>query len=108
MKNRVELIGRVGIDPTCKKTNSGKDVTNFSIATSEYYKQSDGTIKEATQWHNITLWGTTMLKSGELIVKGVMLSVIGKIQYRSWENEKGEKKYFTEIIANQVEISNEN
>jgi len=93
--NKVLLIGRVGKDPEVKEFQSGR-MAKFSVATNE--KTKDG---ERAEWHNITTWGKTAELVEQYVTKGKLLFIEGKIQTRSYE-KNGEKRYSTEIIANNV------
>lgn len=96
--NKVELIGRVGKDPEVKELQNGP-VANFSVATSESWKDKDtGDWKEKTEWHNIAVWNKKTIEYIERnIHKGDLVRIEGKIQTRSWEKD-GEKKYATDIV----------
>lgn len=94
MLNQVNLIGRVGKEPEIKTFDSGSRVANFSLATSEKYKG-----EEKTQWHNITVMGKTVDVVEKYVKKGDLLHLTGKIEYRSWDDKDGNKKYITEILV---------
>ena len=100
MKNTVHLIGRVGITPEVKEI-TGTKVANFSLATSEKYKNKAGEKVEKTEWHNLVLWRGLADVAELYIKKGDLISVDGKISYRSWEKD-GEKKYMTEIVVSNL------
>lgn len=98
MLNKVQLIGRLGKDPEVRNLESGNTVANFSMATSEKYKdKGSGETKEKTEWHNIVAWNNTAKIAGKYLHKGDMVYVEGKIATRSWEKE-GITRYTTEII----------
>ena len=102
LKNKVQLIGNVGNAPEIKTLESGKKVANFSMATNEFYKNSDGEKVQNTQWHNIVAWG----KVAEVIEKyvgiGKEVAIEGKLTSRSYETEAGEKRYVTEVVASEI------
>ena len=98
--NKVILVGRVGKDPETKYLEGGVAVTKFSLATSESYKK-DGTKVETTEWHNIVLWRALAEIAEKYVRKGNLLYLEGKIRTRSY-GEEGAKKYFTEIVADQM------
>ena len=100
--NKVILIGRLGQDPELKEFTNG-NMAKFSIATSEKWKDSDGNAKEKTEWHNIVVWGKTAEFAGEWLKKGQLVSIEGKLQTRSWEQD-GVKKYMTEIVADTITL----
>ncbi|MEK6476832.1 single-stranded DNA-binding protein [Catalinimonas sp. 4WD22] len=102
MKNRVQLIGRLGQDPEVRTLNSGKMVAQFSLATSEVYKNSAGERVQDTQWHQVVAWGKLAEVSENLLIKGQEVVVEGKISYRNYEDKNGIKRYVTEIIASDI------
>lgn len=102
--NKVILVGRVGKDPEVKNLTSGNIVANFSLATSETFKDKNtGEKKETTEWHNLVLWGKTAELAGKYVHKGDQLYVEGKITTRSWEKD-GIKRYTTEIVVNAMQF----
>lgn len=97
--NQVVLIGRVGRDAEVRYTGSDVAVANFSIATSETWKDKQtGEKREKTQWHRISVFGRLAEVAGEYIRKGDLISVQGKIEYRKYEKD-GVEKDSTEILA---------
>ncbi|MDF9795890.1 single-strand DNA-binding protein [Catalinimonas alkaloidigena] len=102
MKNRVQLIGRLGQDPEVRTLNSGRMVAQFSLATSEVYKNSAGERVQDTQWHQVIAWGKLAEISENLLIKGQEVVVEGKISYRNYEDKNGIKRYVTEIIASDI------
>jgi len=107
LRNRVQLIGNLGMDPEVKDLN-GKTLAKMSLATTETYKDADGNKVKNTQWHNLIAWGNTALVFKNYAKKGKEIAVEGKINYRSYENKEGEKKYITEIIVNEVLLLSSN
>lgn len=97
LKNRVQLIGNLGVDPEFKKFDNGKKIAKFSLATSQTYYDNGGEKTTDTQWHNIVAWGTTAEKVEKYLKKGSSVLVEGKIIYRSYDDKNGQKKYITEI-----------
>ena len=103
--NKVILIGRLGQDPEVRYTPSGVAVANFSIATSEEWKDKDsGEKKERTEWHRIVAWRRLGEICGEYLSKGRQVYVEGRLQTRSWDDRDGNKKYTTEIVASDVQF----
>jgi single-strand DNA-binding protein len=103
--NKVILVGRLGADPEVKQTNGGGSVCNFSVATSERFKGKDGEQQEKTEWHKIVVFGRLADICGEHLRKGKQVFVEGRLQSRSWDDEKtGAKKYVTEIVAQSVQF----
>ena len=104
LKNSVHLIGHLGIDPETTTFDSGKMKVRFSLATSENYRNANGDRVQETQWHNIVAWGGTAKVAAEYLKKGKEIALEGKLTNRSWEDKNGQKRYITEIIANQILI----
>jgi single-strand DNA-binding protein len=103
--NKVILIGRLGSDPEVRYTPSGVAVANFSIATSEEWKDKDsGERRERTEWHRIVAWRRLGEICGEYLSKGKQIYVEGRLQTRDWEDRDGNKRYTTEIIASDVQF----
>ena len=103
--NSAHLVGRLGKDPEIKYTQAGKAVANFSIATSEVWKDKNtGEKNEVTDWHNIVIWDKLAEVCGEYLKKGSQVYVSGRLKNRSWEDQDGIKRYTTEIIANKMEM----
>ncbi len=100
--NRVTLIGRLGADPEIKATPSGAMVCNFSVATSESWKdKASGEKKEKTEWHRVQAWRELAEVCGKYLAKGREVCVEGKLQTRTYEKE-GVKHYSTEVVADRV------
>ena len=103
--NKVILIGRLGSDPEVRYTPSGVAVANFSVATSEEWKDKDsGEKKERTEWHRIVAWRRLGEICGEYLSKGRQVYVEGRLQTRSWDDRDGNKKYTTEIVASDIQF----
>ncbi len=102
--NKVMLIGNVGRPPEMRFTASGIPTTQFSVATSRNRKTPEGEWVEETEWHNIVTWREQAERLNEQLQKGMKVYVEGRIQTRSWEGQDGQKRYRTEIIADQVMI----
>ncbi len=102
--NKVILIGYLGKDPEIRYTPSGVAVANFSIATSEKWKDKQGEQQEKTEWHNIVAWKKLGEICGEYLSRGQQVYIEGRLQTRAWEDRDGNKKYTTEIVANQMKM----
>jgi single-strand DNA-binding protein len=102
--NKVILLGTLGRDPELKYTPQGTAVAKFSMATNEKYKdKQSGEWKERTDWHNIVCWQRMAEVAAEYLKKGRQVYIEGRISTRSWDDkETGQKKYMTEIIANEM------
>ena len=96
--NRVILVGNLGRDAELKYTPSGAAVSNFSIATSESWKdKNSGERKEKTEWHRIVLWGKTAENLSQYLLKGKQIYVEGRLETRQWEDKEGQKRSTTEV-----------
>ncbi len=102
--NKVILVGNLGKDPELKYTPSGVAVTNFSIATSENYKDRDGNRQTKTEWHNIVAWRQLAEICGKYLHKGKQIYIEGKITTRKWQDRDGNDRYTTEIVADQMQM----
>ena len=96
--NKAIIVGFVGKDPEVKKLESGKTVAKFSIATSNHSKE------KVTQWHNIVVWDKVAEIVEQYVKKGSEVGIIGEITYRDYTDKEGVKKYFTEIVAREIEL----
>jgi len=101
--NKVILIGNVGNDPEIKSFQSGDRVVNFSLATTENWKDKQtGEQKSITEWHKITIFNTGLISIAEkLIKKGMKIYIEGQLQTRKWQDASGTDKYSTEIVLKQ-------
>ena len=100
MVNKVTLLGRLGKDPVIKHFSDTNAVADFSLATTENYKDREGKWVEVTDWHNVRLPNKWMAESAEkYLKKGSLVYIEGKIRTRSYDDKDGNKKYVTEIIA---------
>lgn len=100
--NKVILIGRVGRQPETRTLDNGSSVSNFSLATSESYKdKSTGEKKEATEWHNIQCWRHLSEIVTKYVRQGDLLYIEGKLKTRSWEKD-GVTRYTTEVVADNM------
>ncbi len=105
--NRVQLIGRLGKDPESKFTPAGKQVSHFSVAVSERWKNRDGETKEYTEWVNIEAWGRLGEVCQEYLKKGSLAYIEGRLKTDKYE-DKGETKYFTKVVAQVVQFLSDN
>ena len=102
--NKVMLIGNLGSDPELRFTPSGVQVANFSLATSESWTDKSGERQERAEWHRIVLWRRLAEVAGQYLKKGSKIYIEGKLQTRSWEDQNGQKRYTTEVVANSMEM----
>jgi single-strand DNA-binding protein len=100
--NKVILIGNLGKDPEVKYLDSGVAVANFSLATTESYKNKEGERVSQTEWHNIVLWRGLAEITEKYLKKGNSVYIEGKIRSRKWEDKEGNTRYTTEILADNM------
>ena len=97
--NKVVLVGHLGGDPETRFTPSGTAVANFNIATNESWKDANGELQDKTEWHRCVMFGKTAELAGELLKKGQLVYMEGKLQTRNWEDKDGIKRYTTEVVC---------
>ena len=102
MKNRVQLIGHVGQEPEIKNLDGGKKVANITLATNEVYYRDNGDKVEQTEWHKVVAWGKTAEVIEKYVSKGKEIAIEGKLTHRSYDDKNGEKRYITEVVANEI------
>ena len=102
LRNKVQLIGNLGMDPEVKEVKNGKKMAKFSLATNETYKNSAGEKVTDTQWHNIVVWGSAAGVAERFLQKGSEVAVEGKLVNRSYNDKEGNKKYITEIEVRDI------
>ena len=100
--NKVILVGNLGKDPEVKYLDSGVAVANFSLATTESYKNKEGERVNQTEWHNIVLWRGLAEVAEKWLKKGASVYIEGKIKTRKWEDKDGNTRYNTEILADNM------
>ncbi len=100
--NKVILIGNLGKDPEVRYLDNGVAVANFSLATTESYKNKEGERVNQTEWHNIVLWRGLAEIAEKFLKKGSAIYVEGKIRSRKWEDREGNTRYTTEILADNM------
>jgi single-strand DNA-binding protein len=103
--NKVILIGNLGADPEMRALTSGDAITNIRIATTERYKdKSSGEMREITEWHRVVFFGRLAEIAGEYLRKGSPVYIEGRIRTRKWQDQNGQDRYSTEIIADQMQM----
>ena len=101
LRNKVQLIGNLGMDPEIKVINENK-LAKVSIATNESYKNAKGELIKETQWHNLIAWGKTADIMDKYLKKGSEVAIEGKLINRNYTDKEGVKRYVTEIQVNEV------
>lgn len=107
MVNKAILIGNVGQDPEIRYTgeaSNGTKVATLRLATTERYKDRNGNLQEHTEWHNIVVWRNLADVVEKYVRKGTQLYIEGRIRTRSWDDQNGNKKYTTEIVADMLQL----
>lgn len=102
--NKAIIIGRLGQDPEVRYMPNGNAVANFTVATSEQWKDQQGQKQEKTEWHRITIYGKLAEIAGEYLHKGSNVYLEGRLQTREWTDQQQVKRYTTEIIANEMQM----
>jgi single-strand DNA-binding protein len=100
--NKVILVGNLGKDPEIRHLENGRAVTNFTLATSETYKNRNGEKVTNTEWHNVVLWSPLAEVANNYLKKGSQVYIEGKITTRSYEDKDGVRKYITEIVGREM------
>lgn len=100
--NRAILVGNLGVDPELRFTQGGQAVLRLRLATTESFVNRNGERQERTDWHTVVVWGKRAEALNKILSKGRAICVEGRIQTRSWEDKEGQKRYTTEINANNV------
>lgn len=104
MINKVILLGNVGKDPEVRHLEGGGVVANFTLATSERFRDKSGLLQERTEWHNVVCWGPSADRAEKYVRKGTQLYVEGKIRTRSYDAKDGSKRYVTEIYVDVMQL----
>ena len=97
--NKVQIIGNLGKEPEVRAVTSGAKVCNFPVATTESYTDRNGQKVDKTEWHNIVMWRGLAEVAEKYLHKGSQVYVEGRLQTRSWDDQNGQKRYITEIVA---------
>jgi len=102
LRNKVQLIGNVGQLPEVKTLDSGKKVANLSLATNETYTTANGEKITNTQWHNLVAWGKNAEIIEGYVKKGDEIAIEGKLQYETYNDKEGNKRYLTKVNINDL------
>lgn len=100
--NKVTLIGNLGREPEVRYLDNGTPVASFSIATSEQYTDKSGQRQTITDWHNIVAWRGLAEVTKNYLHKGDPVYIEGKLKTRSWDDQNGQKRYTTEVVADEL------
>ena len=102
--NKAILVGNLGNDPETRYTQGGMAITKISLATTSVRKDRDGNTQEKTEWHRVTFFGKLGEIAAEYLRKGSQVYVEGEIRYDKYTGQDGVEKYFTEIVANEMQM----
>jgi single-strand DNA-binding protein len=102
LRNKVQLIGRLGQDPEIMNFEDGNKMAKFSLATDDSYKDKNGEKVERTQWHNVVVRGGLVNIVENYVAKGKEIAVEGKLTHRSYDDKEGIKRYITEVVCNEL------
>ncbi len=102
--NKVILVGNLGANPEMRFTQGGQAVANLRLATTERWTDRGGQRQEATEWHRVVVWGKQAEIVGQYLTKGRQVYVEGRIRTRQWQDQTGQKRYSTEIVAQNVQM----
>jgi single-strand DNA-binding protein len=106
IRNRVQLIGRLGGDPEVKSFENNRKMAKLNLATTEVYNNTKGERVENTEWHNVIAWGKTAERAEEYLLKGMEVMVEGKLTHRQYTDKEGIKRYITEVEASDLVLMN--
>jgi single-strand DNA-binding protein len=102
--NKVILVGNLGKDPELRYTPSGQAVSTFTLATNRKWKDREGQMQDQTDWHNIVSWGRQAEIAKEFLKKGSPVFLEGRIQYRSYNDRDGNKRFITEVVVQNMQM----
>ena len=100
--NKVMIIGNLGADPEMRYMADGTALTTFRVASTRNFSSADGERKEETEWFSVTAWRKLAEQCSQFLQKGRRVYVEGRLKTRSWDTPEGEKRYRTEVVADQV------
>jgi|SRR3989338_4698064 len=102
--NKVFILGRLTADPQLRVTTSGQQVASFGIATNRVWNDKNNQRQEATEFHNIVVWGRQAEIASRFLAKGGLVLIEGRLQTRIWEDKQGQKRNTTEIVADRLQL----
>ncbi|MGJ1266911.1 single-stranded DNA-binding protein [Sphingobacterium spiritivorum] len=108
LRNSIQLVGRLGIDPVIKATAKGSKMAQLRLATNEVYKNAQGEWVENVLWHNLVVWGNLTQVVEHRCFKGTQIMIEGMLTYRDYEDKEGNKKFVTEVKVRQLQILDKN
>jgi len=102
LRNRVQLIGHLGMDPDVRVFGENKKMAKLSIATNDFYTNNNGERIQETQWHTLVMWGRIAQIAEKFLKKGQEVAIEGKLVSRNYETKDGQKRFATEVIVSEL------
>jgi single-strand DNA-binding protein len=102
--NKAFILGNLTRDPEIRQIPSGKQIATFGVATNRFYIDGSGQRQQQTEFHNVVAWGKLADICGQYLAKGRLVFIEGRIQTRSWQDQSGQTKYRTEVIAESIQM----
>lgn len=102
--NKVFILGRLTADPQLRSTTSGQQVGSFGLATNRVWTDKAGQKQEATEFHNVVVWGRQAEIASKFLIKGSLVLIEGRLQTRTWDDKQGQKRRTTEVIAERLQL----
>jgi len=102
--NKVILVGNLGANPEVRSTQGGQMVANLRLATTERWTDKNGQKQEQTEWHRVVVWGRLAEIVSQYLTKGRQIYVEGRIRTRQWQDQQGQKRFTTEIVAQNIQM----
>lgn len=102
--NKVFILGRLTADPQLRSTTSGQQVASFGLATNRVWNNKAGEKQEATEFHNVVVWGRQAEIASKFLIKGSLVLIEGRLQTRSWDDKQGQKRRTTEVVAERLQL----
>lgn len=102
--NKAFILGNLTRDPELRQTPTGQNVANFGVATNRVWSDPSGNKQTQTEFHNVVVWGRLAEIANEYLAKGRLVFIEGRITTRSWQDQQGQKKYRTEIVAENMQL----
>ena len=101
LRNKVQLIGKLGINPEMRTFDNGQKLARISLATKDVFKNAKGDKVVETQWHRLVAWGKTAENMEVFLKKGNEVAVMGRLQHRTYEDKNGQKRKISEVLVNE-------
>ncbi len=102
--NKAIIVGNLGRDPEMRYTQNNTPVATFSVATTDQWTDKNGERQERTEWHRVVAWARLAEICGQYLQKGKQVYIEGRLQTREWEDQNGQKRYTTEIVAREMQM----